>query len=145
MSVRKANDPQILEGLHEKTNYSKLILPDSQEATGGETPDEEDINEALEFVQDSELVAPLSPSPPPIPPHTKESYILLESVNSLNNHTTPSSNGVGKMKHRRPHVYEEIDLDALPSEKANKTPAVVKPISRSTPDVLTYAELDFRQ
>lgn len=148
VSVRRANDPRILEGLHQKTNYSKLVLPNSQ-ATNGEAPDEEDINEALECVQDSD-----SPSPPPIPPHTKESYILLESVNTLNNHGTtdkPWSNGSNKVIQRRPHVYEEVDIDNLRTTNGKVPPtstppvARAKKISRSTPDVLTYADLDFRQ
>lgn len=154
VSVRKPNDPRILEGLHQKTNYSKIILPDSQ-ATSGESPDEEDIDEALECVQDG----PLSPSPPPIPPHTKESYILLESVNTLNHHavttdTKPSSNGVNMMK-RRPHVYEEIEPKFVPVRKtshgiippssSSSVMAATKKISMSTPDVLMYADLDFKQ
>ena len=77
-------DPRILEGLQQKTNYSKIIFPDTQ-ATDGEVPDEEDINEALECVS-------RSPSPPPIPPHTKESYILLESVATLKDHSTTERN-----------------------------------------------------
>ena len=142
VSVRKPNDPQILEGLHQKTNYTKIFFPESQ-ATDGDPPDEEDITEALECVQDNEPAPTLSPSPPPIPPHTKESYILLEAVN---NHTThdykPVSNGMDKLK-RRPHVYEEIDLKKFnPVVKSNGMP---KKMSKSTPDVLTYADLDFRQ
>ena len=164
VSVRKPNDPQILEGLHQKTNYTRLFFPDSQ-ATDRDPPDEEDINEALECVQDNESAPPLSPSPPPIPPHTKESYILLESVNTLNNHAgrdynhrypplepvnnpasrdyKPVSNGTDKLK-RRPHVYEEIDTKFNPVVKTNGMPSGAK-MSRSTPDVLTYADLDFRQ
>ena len=167
VSVRKPNDPRILEGLHQKTNYTRLFFPDSQ-TTDREPPDEEDITEALECVQDNESAPPLSPSPPPIPPHTKESYILLESVNSLNSHTghdykhpyksieavdtnshadhdyKPTSNGTDKLK-RRPHVYEEIDTKFNPVVKTNGMPSGAKKISRSTPDVLTYADLDFRQ
>ena len=148
VSVRKPNDPQILEGLHQKTNYAKMFFSDSQ-ATDGDPVDEEDINEALECVQDNnESAPPLSPGPPPIPPHTKESYILLESVNTLNKHTTPDykpvSNGMDKLK-RRPHVYEEIDMKFNPVVKTNGMPSGTKQISRSTPDVLTYADLDFRQ
>lgn len=146
VSVRKPNDPQILEGLHQKTNYTRLFFPESQ-ATDGDPPDEEDINEALECVQD-ESAPPLSPSPPPIPPHTKESYILLESVNTLNNHTghdhKPVNNGTDKLK-RRPHVYEEIDTKFNPVVKTNGMPSGAKKMSKSTPDVLTYADLDFRQ
>ena len=149
VSVRKANDPRVLEGLQQKTNYSKIIFPDSQ-AADGEVPDEEDINEALECVS-------RSPSPPPIPPHTKESYILLESVATLNNRITtdkPCGNGVDKVRQRRPHVYEEIDINHLPYGKtasngrlspAPLPAAAAKKISRSTPDVLMYADLDFRQ
>ena len=154
VSVRKANDPRILEGLQQKTNYSKIIFPDSQATDGevpdGEVPDEEDINEALECVS-------RSPSPPPIPPHTKESYILLESVATLNNHSSSDksySNGVDKGRQRRPHVYEEVDIDHLPYGKstsngrlspASMPAAAAKKISRSTPNVLMYADLDFRQ
>lgn len=146
VSVRKHNDPRVVEGLQQKTNYSKILFPDSQ-VTDGEPPDEEDINEALECVQDND-----SPSPPPVPPHTKESYILLESVNTLKNHSTADnkswSNGLDKIKQRRPHVYEEVDLNF---GKNGRVPSALMPaagakkMSRSTPDVLMYADLDFRQ
>ena len=147
VSVRKHNDPRVVEGLNQKTNYTKVFFPDSQTADG-DPPDDEDINEALECARDSDLVTPLSPGPPPIPPHTEESYILLESVNTLNNHTKPDhkpvGNGVEKLQ-RRPHVYEEIDIKFSPVVKTNGSPSeAVKKISRSTPDVLMYADLDFR-
>jgi len=149
VSVRKPNDPQIIEGLRQKTNYSKLIFPGSQPAD--ETPDEEDIHEALECVQEE---APLSPSPPPIPPHTKESYILLESVHTLNIDSTtddkPPSNGNGVDGiRRRPHVYEEIVPKYPPVRKISKDNGrispVVRKISDNPPNGLMYADLNFRQ
>ena len=117
VSIRKPNDPQIIEGLRQKTNYSELVFSNDQ-TPDEEPPDEEDIKEALECVQDD--LAPSSPSPPPIPPHTKESYILLEPVSPFDDKVTrlPSNEVVDVIK-RRPHIYEEIDLECPVGKTSN--------------------------
>jgi len=124
VSVRKKDDPYILEGLHEKTNYSKIVFPT-------QNVDDEDIDEALDCVKDTDE-PPLSPSPPPIPPHTKESYILLESVAAMN----------GSGVRRKPHLYEQIDPTSPP---ARKTSAGSPTRKISGTDGMNYADLDFRQ
>ena len=140
VSVRKKDDPYILQGLHEKTNYSKIIFPTPNvDDEDTQNVDDEDIDEALDCVKDT-AEPPLSPSPPPIPPHTKESYMLLESVATLN--------GGGGIR-RRPHVYEEIDPKSPPARKTSGggrvTPTRKISSNGKVPDGMYYADLDFRQ
>jgi len=138
VSVRKKDDPYILQGLHEKTNYSQIVFPNPNDEDT-QNVDDEDIDEALDCVKDT-AEPPLSPSPPPIPPHTKESYILLESVATLN--------GNGGIR-RRPHVYEEIDPQSPPPRKTSTEDWVIptRKISSNSkvPDGMYYADLDFKK